>query len=86
MRHFKANPVAPFGEERWLANHQGKEGLRTDFVCTGDLYVYHVHCVDACSVHVEARLGTGFSGAGFTGDDEPPGECWELNPGFLQES
>lgn len=29
MRHFKANPVL-FGEERWLANHQGKEGLRAE--------------------------------------------------------
>lgn len=34
--HFKANPVAPFGEEEWLANQQGKErsgsspGLRAE--------------------------------------------------------
>lgn len=73
------------GLETWGLGEFG-DLEKIDFVCTGDLYVYHVHCVDACSVHVEARLGTGFSGAGFTGDDEPPGECWELNPGFLQES
>lgn len=48
------------------------------FVCVGI-------SAQACKMPVEARRGTGYSGAGVTGIASPQGECWEQNWGPLQK-